>query len=161
MARRSSYITPPEFVSDTVSDIRFWHVKFHATLAGLLLFPLTGACGPELDEPSSRNITGHWVASAPVGALSAIEVDVTQQPTGKLTGDWSGKFATSATCPPGLGSDPTGPVNGTNTSLLVRFSLLGAGDFEGQAIDSETLRGGLFSCGHVYPIEFTLAGAVQ
>jgi hypothetical protein len=129
--------------------------------AAVAILAVPAACGPELDAPSSEDISGHWSASTALGALSAVEMDLTQQANGTITGDWSGKFSTSGKCPPGLGSDPTGPVKGSNTSLLVRFSLLGAGDFEGQVIDRNTLRGGFASCSRVFPIEFVLTPTVN
>jgi hypothetical protein len=119
------------------------------------------ACGPELDEPSSRNISGHWISSDRAGSLSGLSLDITQQPDGTLVGRWSGVFAIGAQCPPGLGSNPTGPLNGANTSLSVRFSMLGAGDFEGQAVDANTLRGGLISCGSSYAVAFSAAAPID
>jgi hypothetical protein len=87
-------------------------------------------------------------------------VDITQQPDGTLNGEWTGKaFPPDAACPPGLGSNPTGPVNGSNTILEVQFSLLGAGDFQGQVLDSKTLKGSFESCGS-YEIMFSLVGPV-
>jgi hypothetical protein len=132
-------------------DMNMLRILFGAAL----IVCCTMACGPELDEPSSRNISGHWISSDRAGTLSGISLDITQQPDGRLVGRWSGVFAIGAQCPPGLGSNPTGPLNGANTSLSVRFSLLGAGDFEGQAIDANTLRGGLVSCGKSYPVAFS------
>lgn len=140
-----------------MADVPVRDLTFPARWVQMILLSLLAvACGPELDAPSSKNITGHWVSSDIIGALSALTVDVTQTADGKITGEWSGLFSTRATCPPGIGSNPTGPVNGFNTALLVRFSMLGAGDFEGQQVDSSTMRGGFVSCGHVFPIEFAL-----
>jgi hypothetical protein len=131
--------------------VKIWYV--------LLLIPLTGSCGPELTQPSSLNITGVWMSSDQVGPLSDIHVSVNQHPDGTLQGSWSGKaFPSDAACPPGLGSAPTGPVSGANTVLQVQLSLLGAGDFDGQATDDSTLQGSFESCGTTYPLRFSLVG---
>jgi hypothetical protein len=145
-----------------VADVLVRDLAFPARWARVILLLLLAiGCGPELDDPSSKNITGHWVSSDTIGALSALTVDVSQTNDGKITGEWSGLFSTRATCPPGIGSNPTGPVNGRNTALLVHFSLLGAGDFEGQQVGSTTLRGGFVSCSQVFPIEFSLRPSLQ
>lgn len=126
-----------------------------------LLIALVQSCGPPLTQPSSQDISGRWTTSDPIGPLSNVQVSITQRPDGTLSGQWSANFfPLGAACPPGLGSSPTGPLNGTNTVLEVRFSLLGAGDFQGQAIDSKTLKGSLESCGGVYPVIFSLVGTV-
>lgn len=88
-----------------------------------------------------------------------MELVVTQQADGTVTGSWSGKASPpNAPCPPGIGATPSGPVNGTNTVLQVHLSVVGAGDFYGQIADTKTLEGGFVSCGGTYPIIFSLAG---
>jgi hypothetical protein len=123
---------------------------------------LIGGCGPELDAPSSLDLTGHWISDDQAGGLSALQFDIVQKSDGVLTGNWSGKFAVeTADCPPGIGPAPTGPVDGSNTSLLVQFRLLGAGDFEGQVIDKDGMQGALLSCEIDYPIKFRRAPTIQ
>ncbi|MGZ3573065.1 MAG: hypothetical protein ACXWND_13905, partial [Gemmatimonadaceae bacterium] len=119
------------------------------------------ACGPPLSEPSSHDISGRWVTSAVIGPLTQIQIDITQNADGTLEGQWSGKTSSpDAPCPPELGSSPTGPVNGTNTVLEIRFEVLGAGDFQGQLADDQTLRGSFRSCGGFYAVSFALVGPV-
>jgi hypothetical protein len=113
----------------------------------LLVIAVINACGPSLTQPSSLDIGGRWATTDAIGPLSDVEMSITQRPDGTVSGQWSAKmFPENAPCPPGLGANPTGPVNGTNTVLAVRLSLLGAGDFDGQAIDSRTLKGSFVSC---------------
>jgi hypothetical protein len=126
-----------------------------ALVCAALVISVAVGCGPSLSEPSSLDLTGHWATANEIGALSDVQVDIAQQRDGSLAGQWSGKFGPpTAACPAGLGSNPTGSVQGTNTVLQVRFALLGAGDFEGQAIDGKTLKGSLTSCGKLFPVIF-------
>jgi hypothetical protein len=121
-----------------------------------LAIVLLGNCGPPLTQASSLDISGRWITSDSIGPLSNVQLTITQQ-SGVLSGTWSAKvFPVDAPCPPGLGTSPAGPLSGTNTVLEVRFSLLGAGDFEGQAIDTKTIKGSVQSCGTDYPIVFSL-----
>jgi hypothetical protein len=125
----------------------------------LLVITVADGCGPSLTQPSSVNITGRWATTDAIGPLSDVEMSVTQLPDGTVSGQWSAiMFPPNAPCPPGLGTNPMGPVNGTNTVLAVRLSLLGAGDFDGQAIDGKTLQGSFVSCSSVYPIVFSFVG---
>src|ERR1051325_813517 len=81
---------------------------------GLFVIAWVAACGPPLTQPSSQDITGHWTSGDQVGPLSNLQLNITQQADGSVSGSWSGKFfPPTATCPPGLGSDPNGPVQGT------------------------------------------------
>src|SRR5437762_3398649 len=128
---------------------------------GVFATVLVDGCGPPLTQPSSLNITGRWITSDSIGPISNLQVTISQRSDGTLGGQWSGKsFPPDAPCPPQLGATPSGPVSGSNTVLGVQFSLLGAGDFEGQAIDSKTLKGGFESCGSTYATLFSLAGPV-
>jgi hypothetical protein len=135
-------------------------MKLHGWLCrSLLLVAAIVACGPSLTQPSSRDISGRWASIDTFGPLSSLELSITQQPDGTVSGQWSGRvFPENAPCPPNLGANPTGPVNGTNTVLEVRLTLLGAGDFDGQAIDSETLKGSMVSCGSTYPVVWSFVG---
>ena len=128
-------------------------------LAVLTLGLVSGiACGPELTAPSSTDISGEWTSPDVIGPVSNIQVDVVQHAGGALDGRWSGKStAPDAVCPPELGLDPTNSVSGTNTVLEVQLQLIGIGQFEGQAVDKQTLRGSLESCGQIYPMTFSRA----
>jgi hypothetical protein len=130
-----------------------WHCR------PLLVIAAVASCGPPLTEPSSLNISGRWATTDAIGPVSDAEMSITQRPDGTVSGQWSAKvFPDTASCPPDLGTNPTGPVNGANTVLEVRLSLLGVGDFDGQAIDGKTLEGSFISCGNSYTIVFSLVG---
>lgn len=122
-----------------------------------LLIALVSACGPELSEPSQRNITGNWASNDPVGAIHGVHLELTQGSDGTVNGHWSAENSSpDAPCPPSLGSTPAGPLNGRHTILQVQLSLVGVGDFAGQAINEQVMRGSLETCGQVYPMVFTL-----
>lgn len=126
-------------------------------LTVLLISALCAECGPPLTDPSHVDLSGHWVSTDQIGPVSDIEMDIIQHEDGSVEGNWSGKAITPIVCPPGLGTNPTGPVNGSNTVLEVRLALLGAGDFQGQIVDDKTLKGSFDSCQNIYEVSFSLA----
>ena len=125
-----------------------------AALSPLLAILVT--CGPPLTEPSSQNISGHWISPDRIGPIYDISMDVSQTEDGDVSGEWAGKASpTDAACPEGLGTNPSGRVSGTNKALGLNLAVVGAGDFQGQMISPTALRGSLFSCGVFYPITFS------
>ena len=139
--------------------------KFSVWLRRLALIVLSTSCGPALTEPSSHNISGRWSTSDAIGPLTLLQMDLAQNPDGTVQGEWSGSVppAKAGQCPFAAGadlSDLSGPVTGTNTVLALNLSILGTGEFQGQALDDGTLRGSVFSCGIFYPVTFTLLGPV-
>lgn len=135
--------------------------EFSVWLRRLALIVVCASCGPALTEPSAINISGRWSTSDAIGHVTQLQMDLAESPDGTVQGQWSAKLVPpDATCPPGLGSPPTGPVSGTNTVLALNLSILGTGDFQGQALDDGTLRGSVRSCEILYPVTFTLVGPV-
>ena len=125
----------------------------------LLVIAVVEACGPSLTQPSSLDLSGRWATPDAIGPLSDVEMSIRQRPDGTVSGQWSAKiFPANAPCPPGLGSNPTGPLTGTNTVLEVRLAFLGAGDFDGQTTDGKTLRGSFVSCSSALIIVFSFVG---
>jgi hypothetical protein len=125
----------------------------------LLLIAVCEACGPSLTQPSSQDISGHWATTDAIGPLADVQLTVTQRPDGTVSGQWSARVSqANVSCPPELGTNPTGSVSGTNTILEVRLSFLGAGDFQGQVVDGETLEGSFVSCSDAYAVVFSFVG---
>jgi hypothetical protein len=117
------------------------------------------ACGPPLTDPSSQNVTGSWSTTDHVGVVYDISLNLTQDAGGKITGEWAGKVSSpNATCPPEIGTAPTGPVTGTNTVIGISLSVLGAGEFRGQVISPTEMRGSFESCAFGYEVTFSLRG---
>ena len=117
------------------------------------------SCGPELTEPGSSDLTGTWLADAPVGVIKAISLTLAQDQDGTLSGAWIGSVTPPIpSCPPELSNQPTGTVFGTNTVLEVEFEILGAGHFNGQALETGLMRGYVFSCSIYFPITFHRTG---
>jgi hypothetical protein len=119
------------------------------------------ACGPPLTQPSSLDLTGSWTSADHIGPVFNLEMAIRQNPDGTIVGTWASDVSPPyPACPPDLSAKSTGTVSGSNTVIGVQFSLLGAGDFQGQAIDSATMRGSFESCGATYVIVFARAGPV-
>jgi len=125
----------------------------------LLLSAVLG-CGPELTDPSSTNISGNWTSNDVIGPLSSVSLNVEQASDGSVQGQWAGVTSPNVACPPGLGVTPTGPVSGSNTIFALQMSLVGAGEFDGQVPDQDTMRGSFASCGVTYSVTFTRAEIV-
>jgi hypothetical protein len=125
----------------------------------LLVLAAFESCGPPLTEPSSLDISGRWATNDAIGPLADVEMSITQLPDGTVSGQWSARLAVpNAACPPDLGANPMGPVNGSNTVLKARLTLLGAGDFDGQITDSGTMKGSFTSCSNIHAIVFSFVG---
>ena len=138
-----------------IPDLLHRKSRVFTAISALVLLALTGACGPELTEPASTDITGRWTSQNAVGPISEISMDLSQQSDGAVHGQWVGKSSVpNAVCPPDLGSNPTNVVTGSSTVLELHLSLLGAGDFDGQVTEN-ILTGSFVSCEKVYPITFS------
>jgi len=125
----------------------------------LSLVLVFAACGPPLTQPSSLNLTGLWTSADQIGPVFNLEVVIRQNPDGTIVGTWASDISPPhPACPPDLGDRAVGTVGGTNTVIGVGLSLLGVGDFQGQAINSATLKGSFVSCETTYPVTLSLAG---
>ena len=154
-----SYITALDLVSNFLTDFNAARTNpgWRLPVGWLLLAAIIG-CGPPLTDPSSKNMSGIWTSTLKMGAVSNVQMTVTQSADGAVQGTWVAALSPlDPVCPPGLNGNPTGPVSGTNTILEVRLSLLGIGDFTGQLDDSRTLRGSFQSCGAHYEFVFNAA----
>jgi hypothetical protein len=128
-------------------------------IRGWALLVIFTACGPPLTQPSSLNLSGHWTSTDHIGPVFNLEMIISQKTDGTITGTWAGDVSPpNPACPPGLSARSEGTITGTNTVIGVALAILGTGDFQGQAIDSTTLRGTILSCENYYPLTWTLAG---
>jgi hypothetical protein len=117
------------------------------------------ACGPPLTQPSSLDLSGRWTSTDHIGPVFNLEVVIRQNADGTIVGTWASDVSPPhPACPPDLSATSSGTVSGSNTIIGVQFSLLGVGDFQGQAIDSTALRGSFESCGNTYRVTLSLVG---
>jgi hypothetical protein len=157
--RLASYITEPHLVSDPLLARRVDPTKVMGRIRLWALVVAFASCGPPLTQPSSQDLTGHWTSADHIGPVFNLELVISQNSDGTVAGTWSSDVSpASPLCPPELSDKAAGSVSGTNTVLEVRLSVLGVGDFQGQAINSGTLRGSFQSCGNAYLVTWSLAG---
>jgi hypothetical protein len=126
----------------------------------VILAVASASCGPPLTQPSSVNLTGRWISVDHIGPVFNLEMTITQNAAGAITGTWvSDVSPPHPACPPELSARSNGTVSGINTVVGVTLAILGTGDFQGQVSNGSTLRGSVLSCGRNYPITFSLAAA--
>ena len=114
-------------------------------IAALACAIATVSCGPELNTPASTDVSGTWFAAGQAAGLTNVTVVLTQTPDGTITGTYT------ATGTPNLQFCPaSGPctisgtiINGTNTVFQVFFELQDAGQFTGQLIGGNILKGSM------------------
>jgi hypothetical protein len=106
------------------------------------------ACGPELTTPSSRDITGYWASAEVLSGVDTVTLQVTQAASGQVLGAWAGAVVDTVALPcEGFGGCPEpgaplgGPIIGTHTVFQMHLSLGGIGEFYGQMISADSLRG--------------------
>jgi hypothetical protein len=117
------------------------------------------ACGPPLTQPSSVDLSGRWTSTDHIGPVFNLEVVIRQNVDGTIVGTWAADVSPPhPVCPPDLSAISSGTVSGSNTIIGVQFSLLGIGDFQGQAIASTALKGSFESCGITYRVSLSLVG---
>jgi hypothetical protein len=107
---------------------------------------LLQACGPELTTPASRDATGYWASAEVLSGVDTVTMQVTQAASGQVVGAWAGTvvdtvaFPCEDSCPqPGVAVN--GPISGTHTVFQMHLSLGGVGEFYGQMISRDSLRG--------------------
>ena len=134
-------------------------IKVFGRIRPWVLVVAFAACGPPLTQPSSLDLTGLWTSGDQMGPVFNLEVVIRQNPDGTIVGTWASDISPPhPACPPDLGDRAVGTLGGTNTVIGVGLSLVGAGDFQGQAINSTTLKGSFVSCETTYAVTLSLAG---
>ena len=105
---------------------------------------MLAACGPELTNPASTNISGRWTSSDTAAGVTDFVLNLSQASDGVVTGSWSGRaLPVNAACPAPLGCTPANTVAGSNTVFQVHIDLIGLGDFTGQTESDVRFRGHL------------------
>jgi hypothetical protein len=106
----------------------------------LLLF---SACGPEPTEPAKTSLAGTWSSNANLFGLSNMRMTMVQEPKGIVSGGWTAtRIGPAGECPVvGVACAAFGDVIGRNLVAHVQIELVGAGQFEGNLVKPETLRG--------------------
>lgn len=115
-----------------------------ARALALLVFGVVAACGPELTDPASTNISGTWVSPDTAALATDFRLQITQAADGEVVGAWFAKgVAVNGACPPALGCSPTNSIAGSNTVFQVFLDLVGLGLFTGQVESNGLIRGSL------------------
>lgn len=110
----------------------------------LLVFGLVSACGPELTEPSSKDISGTWLSPDTAAGATNFRLQLSQADDGEIAGTWVATgVATNGACPPLLGCSPSNSVAGSNTVFQVFLDFVGLGLFSGQVEPDGRIRGSL------------------
>lgn len=101
-------------------------------IALLLMLSLT-ACGPEPTAPSDESLAGTWGSTVHVFTISAMRMQLLQEPQGIVSGQWFIRADDAA--------ERSGSIIGRNTVAQVEIQLLGLGEFEGAHVETNTMRG--------------------
>lgn len=119
-------------------------------LAGLM------ACGPELNTPSTKSVSGKWQSVDSVSFFFNVKLDLAQSSNGDVTGTWSSFYkGGNLSCPAGQTCPASNEVAGRNTVVGVSFEVLGIGKFTGQLEGDNTLRGDIFRYDGDFRVKFT------
>jgi hypothetical protein len=107
---------------------------------------LLQACGPELTTPASRDATGYWASAEVLSGVDTVTMQVTQAASGQVAGAWAGAVVDTVAFPceglcPEQGGAISGPIVGAHTVFQLHLSLGGIGEFYGQMISRDSLRG--------------------
>ena len=115
------------------------------------------ACGPELSDPGTSDLTGIWQGQQAIGVVDDIELELIHEEGGALRGAWSGTITRPpGACPPDLGTPLRSILYGTANVITVEFQMLGIGQYVGALVSPTKLTGRLDSCSRSYPLDFEL-----
>lgn len=114
------------------------------------------ACGPDLNTPSSKSVSGKWQSSDQVSFFSELKLNLTQTQGGEVSGGWTGNIrGGNLSCPFGSICPASNDVSGSNTVVGVTIEILGVGKFTGQLEGENVLRGDIFRYDGDFPVKFT------
>lgn len=135
-------------VACTSSRMRFCVI--FAALFGLV------ACGPDLNTPSSRSVSGKWQSPDSVSFFFNVNLNLVQSSSGDVTGTWSSSYkGGNLSCPAGQVCPASNEAIGRNTVVGVSIEVLGIGKFTGQLEGDNTLRGDIFRHDGDFKVKFT------
>lgn len=121
-----------------------------AALAGLM------ACGPDLNSPSSKSVSGKWQSTDSVSFFYNVKLDLAQSSNGDVTGIWSSLYkGGNLSCPERQICPASNEALGRNTVVGVSIEVLGIGKFTGQLEGDNTLRGDIFRYDGDFKVKFT------
>ncbi|HEY8164186.1 MAG TPA: hypothetical protein VIF83_01410 [Gemmatimonadaceae bacterium] len=100
-------------------------------------------CGPEPTEPAKTSLAGTWTSSANLFGLSNMRMTIVQEPQGIVSGGWTATgIGPAGRCPvDGVACAAFGDLIGRNLVSHIQIELVGAGEFEGNLSQPQTLRG--------------------
>lgn len=111
------------------------------TVFTALLLWLIAACGPELTEPASSNVSGTWFSADTVTELTDFRLELIQAADGSLSGSWAGReVPLNRACAEPLCA-VSNVVTGSHTVFQLHIDLLGIGTFTGQLQEPGRFRG--------------------
>lgn len=109
-------------------------------LVAVLLGTIIG-CAPEPDSPSDESLAGTWRSAAHLYALSAIRMQIVQEPNGVVSGKWFAHGDGGPPCASEAPCEASGDIIGINTVSQVTIQLLGGAKFQGALVSNDELRG--------------------
>lgn len=127
-------------------------MKLSSRLLSAAFLFLAAACSKDPNFPDANtSLSGHWVSADTVDVFTALDLHVTQAPSGLIAGNWTGKTRiTNGKCDLEFGCSPANTVSGSNLSLSVNLEILGVGSFEGQLASRDQLTGKIVRLGVFY-----------
>jgi hypothetical protein len=125
-------------------------------LAAASAFLAIASCGPALTDAAATDVTGTWFASGPAAGMTNVTLHLQQSSDGTIAGTYSATGTDGLQfCPSAGPCAVTGTISGGNTVFQVFFELKDAGQFTGQLIDGNTLKGAMNRIGATNPIQFS------
>lgn len=125
----------------------------------LLLFAAViglSACGPDLNTPSSKSVSGKWQSTDSASFFFNVKLDIAQTPGGDITGVWTSLYkGGNLSCPEGMTCPASNEVVGRNTVVGVSMEVLGIGKFTGQLEGDNVLRGDIYRYDGDFKVKFT------
>lgn len=121
---------------------------FAGALAG------TPACGRLPTDPSRSDLSGNWNSFDRDLYITNIQLRMIQPVPGRVEGRWTAQGRVDGNCPPVVPCGDSGILRGRNEVSQVVLEILGAGDFVGELVKQDTLKGIIRSSGLNFHVTF-------